>query len=86
MKRFVLLIASMVVMSSFSLYVSANDDSKYPIYDFEPTVLYRSEGLLAELKAEKNKPKVARITPKADPKYPVAYFTPYVIYPAPAKK
>jgi hypothetical protein len=75
--------------------VLAGDDPRYPIYDFQPSVVYRDAELIAKSSTTPTAtatgcpssaapmaytgPRVEDHEP--DPKYPAAYFKPTVIHP-----
>lgn len=63
----------------------AGDDSSHPAYHFQPSVIYRDANLekSTSTKAEASTSATKSTEGHAsDPKYPAAYFTPKIIYPA----
>ena len=68
MKKIILITTSALFFSCFwSFGANAGDDSRYPAYDFEPKVIYRSPELLESLaRKPASKPKV--LSQKTKPK------------------
>ena len=86
MKRLINNVAALVVILGAG-NVSAAGDDKYPAYNFQPTVIYSNAELISKTSgATAGTPGSVSNASAApvgefDPKYPVAYFVPSVIYP-----
>ena len=86
MKRLMNLTVTIVLIFGVSAVFAG--DEKYPAYNFQPTVIYSNAELISKTSgAVAGSPVSTTAVSSApvgefDPKYPVAYFVPSVIYPA----
>jgi chitodextrinase len=84
----------MNVTATLALALAASSalagDEQYPAYNFQPTVIYSNAELITKtsgatagvVSAPASASAASAPVGEFDPKYPVAYFVPSVIYPA----